>query len=161
MISQRDITAFFTIIDVLADPEKAKRELQMLVDLRASVDKDLAGLKEREQKAMNALADAQNIQRKCDSHNAELEDVGKRLDERTAALLMAEGKIKQAQEQQKSIVSTIKARELKLSQNEAKFTERETSLEDKEALYAAREIALRKKESEFAQKMSKLRDVVS
>lgn len=159
MISQRDINQFFTIIDVLSNPEKMKQEMEVLSNMRASVDADLQRVGEESQKARSMQTEAQAILNNREAWNTTLAAKLAELDER-------EDKIKKIQDeqivaagQQVEIKRLLDARAKELDAREEEFVSRASKQDSREAALQVREEGLRKKEADYTARMSKLRQI--
>lgn len=161
MISQRDITAFFTIIDVLASPEKAKAELEVLQNMRASVDADMQKLGEEKQKAAGMMDEANAIIKKKTSVEKEQEAVFAAQEVKAKELAMFEAKLRNAAAQQQEISRLLDEREKKVNAREQAMVEETTRFNQKVEAQAVREDALRKKEADYAERMAKLRGITA
>ena len=161
MISQRDITAFFTIIDVLASPEKAKAELEVLQNMRASVDADMQKLGEEKQKAAGMMDEANAIIKKKTSVEKEQESVFAAQEVKAKELERFEAKLRNAAAQQQEISRLLDEREKKVNAREQAMVEETARLNQKVEAQAVREDALRKKEADYAERMAKLRGITA
>jgi len=159
MISQRDITAFFTVIDVLADPSKMKQELDVLQNMRASIDADMQRMGEEKQKAAGVKAEADAIIKGNAKVKAEQESVFAAQEVKAKELQRFEDKLRNAAAQQQEISRLLDAREKKVKEFEEDNNSREQRLEGKAAALDVREEALRKKEADYTARMSKLRQI--
>lgn len=161
MITQREINAFFTILDVLADPEKAREQLTVLQNMRASVDADLARVGEVTQRNQNTLNEARHMMTSA----KELERAANEKNEINAELAKAlAAKDKEQREnanRAQEINRLLNVRDGELRDREQELTEKikryETSLAD----HNVRNEALRKKEAEYRERMEKLKQITN
>ena len=159
MISQRDILAFFTILDVLADPEKAKQELDVLKNMRASVDEDLQKLGEEKQKAAGMMKEATAIIESQKKIKSEQEHVFAAQEVKAKELERMEGKLRNAAAQQQEVSRLLDVREAQVADREKEIDERAKRINEKAEAQGIREEALRKKEADYAARISKLRQI--
>lgn len=161
MISQRDINAFFTVLDVLADPDKAREQLTVLQNMRESVDADLKRVGEETQRAQNMLTEARNESASAKLAMARVKEHEDNVGKIEQQQLAKDKKQIEVANQQVEIQRLQDEREERIAAREADYAERikryETSLVD----FNVRNEALRKKEAEYTERMSKLRSIAN
>jgi chromosome segregation ATPase len=159
MISQRDINAFFVVLDVLANPERAKSELKVLADMRASVDSDLEKAGIATQNAQNALTEARNIESAAKLALDKARETEEQNKADLAAIAAERESVSKIVMQNAEINRLLNAREQEIEQREkeliAKLSRYETSIAD----HNVRNEALRKKEADYRERMEKLRQI--
>lgn len=159
MISQRDITAFFTVVDVLANPDKYKQELETLSNMRASVDADLQRIGEEAQKLKGVKVEADAIIQARAKVQNEQEAVFAAQEVKAKELQRLEDKLTNAALQQQEISRLFDVREEKLNTRESALNLLTTRIDQKVAAQDAREEALRKKEADYTARINKLRQI--
>lgn len=159
MISQRDINAFFTVLDVLANPEKAKSELKVLLDMRASVDADLQRVGEQSQRAQSMMTEAREKEllaeedmKRATQIMATNEVIRAKLNEE------ADKAFKDAKNNQE-INRLLNLREEEITKREQEVIQKISRYETSLADYNVRNEALRKNEADYRERMSKLRSI--
>lgn len=159
MISQRDINQFFTIIDVLSNPEKMKQEIEVLSNMRASVDADLQRVGEESQKARSMQTEAQAILNNREAWNTTLAAKLAELDAREDEIKKTQASQVVTANQQIEIKRLLDARAKELDAKEADIISRAVKQGEREAALQVREEGLRKKEADYTARMSKLRQI--
>lgn len=159
MISQRDINQFFTVIDILSDPEKMKAELLVLQNMRASVDADMQKLGEEKQKVSGLMIEAQAILTKKGAIEKEQESVFAAQEVKAKELELFDGKLRNAAAQQQEIKRLLDERAKQLDAREQEIVDRAEAVTSKEVNVNMRDQALRTKEADYTARMSKLRQI--
>lgn len=159
MISQRDINQFFTIIDVLSNPEKMKQEIEVLSNMRASVDADLQRVGEESQKARSMQAEAQVVLNNREAWTQTLAVEAAELNKQAAEIRKIQDEQVVAAGQQVEIKRLLDARAKELDAREEEFVSRASKQDSREAALQVREEGLRKKEADYTARMSKLRQI--
>lgn len=159
MISQRDINQFFTIIDVLSNPEKMKQEIEVLSNMRASVDADLQRVGEESQKARSMQTEAQVVLNNREAWTQTLAAEAAELNKKAAEIRKIQDEQVVAAGQQVEIKRLLDARAKELDAREEEFVSRASKQDSREAALQVREEGLRKKEADYTARMSKLRQI--
>lgn len=159
MISQRDINQFFTIIDVLSNPEKMKQEIEVLSNMRASVDADLQRVGEESQKARSMQTEAQVVLNNREAWTQTLAVEAAELNKQAAEIRKIQDEQVVAAGQQVEIKRLLDARAKELDAREEEFVSRASKQDSREAALQVREEGLRKKEADYTARMSKLRQI--